>query len=67
MSGRSRPLRAILALIVVALALGVAVPAASAHDRPRPPLPTIVLVHGAFADASSWNPVVSKLQHQGYR
>jgi pimeloyl-ACP methyl ester carboxylesterase len=28
--------------------------------------PTIVLVHGAFADASSWNGVVELLQQQGY-
>jgi pimeloyl-ACP methyl ester carboxylesterase len=28
--------------------------------------PTIVLVHGAFADASSWNAVINRLQHQGY-
>ena len=28
--------------------------------------PTIVLVHGAFADASSWNGVIDRLQHQGY-
>jgi pimeloyl-ACP methyl ester carboxylesterase len=28
--------------------------------------PTIVLVHGAFADASSWNGVIERLQHQGY-
>jgi pimeloyl-ACP methyl ester carboxylesterase len=27
--------------------------------------PTIVLVHGAWADASSWNPVASELQRQG--
>ena len=28
--------------------------------------PTVVLVHGAFADASSWNGVVTRLQKQGY-
>ena len=28
--------------------------------------PTIVLVHGAFADGSSWNGVIERLQHQGY-
>lgn len=28
--------------------------------------PTIVLVHGAFAEASSWNGVVAILQKQGY-
>ena len=28
--------------------------------------PTIVLVHGAFADASSWNGVVKILEKDGY-
>ncbi|MEB2844520.1 alpha/beta fold hydrolase [Rhizobiales bacterium RZME27] len=28
--------------------------------------PTIVLVHGAFADASSWNGVITHLQKDGY-
>ncbi len=28
--------------------------------------PTIVLVHGAYADASSWNGVIERLQQQGY-
>lgn len=28
--------------------------------------PTIVLVHGAFADSSSWNHVVSRLEKDGY-
>jgi pimeloyl-ACP methyl ester carboxylesterase len=28
--------------------------------------PTIVLVHGAFADGSSWNRVIERLQHQGF-
>jgi pimeloyl-ACP methyl ester carboxylesterase len=27
--------------------------------------PTVVLVHGAFADASSWNGVIQRLQRQG--
>jgi pimeloyl-ACP methyl ester carboxylesterase len=30
------------------------------------PLPTIVLVHGAWADASGWNGVTYRLQHDGY-
>jgi pimeloyl-ACP methyl ester carboxylesterase len=29
--------------------------------------PTIVLVHGAFADSSSWNGVIASLQKDGYR
>lgn len=28
--------------------------------------PTVVLVHGAWADASSWGGVVQRLQHDGY-
>jgi pimeloyl-ACP methyl ester carboxylesterase len=31
----------------------------------RSDTPTVVLVHGAFADASSWSPVVSLLQAEG--
>jgi pimeloyl-ACP methyl ester carboxylesterase len=30
------------------------------------PQPTIVLVHGAWADASSWNAVASELKSQGF-
>jgi pimeloyl-ACP methyl ester carboxylesterase len=30
------------------------------------PKPSIVLVHGAWADSSSWNAVVTRLQHDGY-
>src|SRR3954469_348567 len=30
------------------------------------PQPTVVLVHGAWADASSWNAVASELQSQGF-
>jgi pimeloyl-ACP methyl ester carboxylesterase len=28
--------------------------------------PTIVLVHGGYADSSCWNDVIAKLQHDGY-
>jgi pimeloyl-ACP methyl ester carboxylesterase len=40
-----------------------AAPSAAAEQGPKP---TVVLVHGAFADASSWNGVVTRLQKQGY-
>ncbi|HEX4226886.1 MAG TPA: alpha/beta hydrolase [Pseudonocardiaceae bacterium] len=30
------------------------------------PKPTVVLIHGAFADGSSWNSEVAELQHDGY-
>lgn len=34
---------------------------AGAHDKP-----TIVLVHGAFAESASWNGVIARLQADGY-
>ncbi|MEU8424324.1 alpha/beta hydrolase [Micromonospora sp. NPDC048835] len=39
----------------------------SHHPRPAPVKPTIVLVHGAWADGSSWDKVAAKLQRDGYR
>src|SRR5690242_21931457 len=41
----------------------------NATDQPSPSAgakPTVVLAHGAFADASSWNGVIERLQQQGY-
>jgi pimeloyl-ACP methyl ester carboxylesterase len=38
----------------------------NATDEQTGVKPTIVLVHGAFADASSWNGVIGRLQQQGY-
>jgi pimeloyl-ACP methyl ester carboxylesterase len=38
----------------------------NATDQQTAVKPTIVLVHGAFADASSWNGVIELLQQQGY-
>jgi len=38
---------------------------ASARGAPAQK-PTIVLVHGAFADSSSWNGVIERLHHKGY-
>jgi pimeloyl-ACP methyl ester carboxylesterase len=32
----------------------------------NPPNPTIVLVHGAWADSSSWSPVIDRLRDAGY-
>ncbi|MGW4161535.1 alpha/beta fold hydrolase [Streptomyces sp. NPDC004788] len=43
------------------------VPAAAETDTDRrAPKPTIVLVHGAFADASSWRGTITRLLHAGY-
>ncbi|HET9069793.1 MAG TPA: alpha/beta hydrolase [Amaricoccus sp.] len=47
-----------LALVAALAASGAAI----AGDRP-----TIVLVHGAFAESSSWNAVIAELGRDGYR
>lgn len=49
----------------MALCTSVAAPAA-AESGTTTTKPTIVLVHGAFADASSWNAVIQRLQSRGY-
>ncbi|WP_433296817.1 alpha/beta fold hydrolase [Pseudonocardia sp. CA-142604] len=41
-------------------------PAATAAPAKAAPKPTIVLVHGAWADASSWSGEVDRLQRDGY-
>ncbi|MET8328551.1 alpha/beta hydrolase [Streptomyces sp. NPDC005181] len=53
---------------VAALTLAATAPAnaAKAEHRPVEEKPTVVLVHGAFVDASSWNGVIKRLQHDGY-
>jgi pimeloyl-ACP methyl ester carboxylesterase len=69
---RKRGIR--LALLGAAAALVAAiVPAAMASaatsakpSRPTAAKPTVVLVHGSWADASSWNNVIAGLQHDGY-
>jgi len=58
---------ATLALIVALLALPFAVgTAASSPSRSSEAKPTIVLVHGAWADSSGWNESIEKLQKKGY-
>ncbi|WP_089158190.1 alpha/beta hydrolase [Micromonospora sp. NBS 11-29] len=62
-----------LATVSAAAGLGIVTPAAPARAgtdasaRPdRGERPTVVLVHGAFADASGWNRAVRHLQHDGF-
>jgi len=38
--------------------------ATASHGKSKP---TVVLVHGAWADSGSWDQVVARLQRQGYR
>ncbi|WP_217552556.1 alpha/beta fold hydrolase [Streptomyces sp. GbtcB6] len=68
-TGRGRVLAASCVLAAAAALFAstsqvTAVPAAAATDTGKKP--TIVLVHGAWADASSWNAVMGRLQHAGY-
>jgi pimeloyl-ACP methyl ester carboxylesterase len=66
--------RGLLAAGIVALAVGITSLAGSASassHRPRitpeeKPRPTIVLVHGGWADSSGWNSEVTALQKLGY-
>jgi pimeloyl-ACP methyl ester carboxylesterase len=44
--------------------VGMAAPAAAAAPAGKP---TIILVHGAFADAAGWGRVIPILQHDGYQ
>ncbi len=54
-----------LGLVVLAPVVAL-ITAAGAGGGNAKAKPTIVLVHGAWADSSSWNPVVSRLQQRGY-
>ena len=58
----------IAVLLTLALGFGSTALASSAtyHHPPAAPKPTIVLVHGAWADASGWNQVSENLQRRGY-
>ena len=38
----------------------------SLEPAPTAGTPTVVLVHGAFAESASWNGVVANLKHRGY-
>lgn len=48
------------------LALTAALLATGTQAQSAPAKPTIILVHGAFADSSSWNRVTTILQRDGY-
>ncbi|MDI6105981.1 alpha/beta hydrolase [Actinoplanes sp. NEAU-A12] len=54
---------ALLATLVAVALLGTS-NAVAAHRTGHKP--TIVLVHGAFADGASWNPVIERLQRRGF-
>ncbi len=67
-STRRTVLRGAAAVPVALAGLGVASSTASATDvlRPSRPKPTIVLVHGAFADSAGWGDVIRILRATGF-
>ncbi|MET7367682.1 alpha/beta hydrolase [Streptomyces sp. NPDC005566] len=65
---RSRTPLALLATggLAAALTATSIAPASAVTGSASHPKPTVVLVHGAFADSTSWNDVIKKLKHEGY-
>lgn len=67
---RPRPIRvrALIAALAVAvgLASGLPLSAAEVGGARHQAKPTVVLVHGAWADSSSWGEVVRRLQGEGF-
>ena len=68
-----RTARAAVAALIVAGVSAAAPLSASAATRPHPrhhdvgaTQPTVVLVHGAWADSGSWDRVIRRLQRDGY-
>jgi pimeloyl-ACP methyl ester carboxylesterase len=69
-----QPLRTrIASILFIALGLSAAsIPVAAAAEtnnavEPSPTATTVVLVHGAFADGSSWNKIIPLLQAKGLK
>src|SRR6476661_8195486 len=58
----TRSLRACIAALISAFT-----PVLVAAPATAEPFPTIVLVHGAFADTTSWNGVAATLRDHGYQ
>ncbi len=64
-----RTVRAAAACLLSGVLLLASISAADAKSRGRgvsSPKPTIVLIHGAWADGSSWSGVTARLQKAGY-
>ncbi|MEU6422474.1 alpha/beta fold hydrolase [Streptomyces spiralis] len=66
---RARTSLTVLAGATIAAGLLVTTVGPASADKGAPsrgPKPTVVLVHGAFADSTSWNGVIKELRHDGY-
>jgi len=53
-------------LAILAILIVPAYVVAARSDTGSGPKPSIVLIHGAWADGSSWSGVIKRLQQQGY-
>ena len=63
---RTLLLTSVLAAVAVVLPVGAGRPASADPARGHDPRPTIVLVHGDWADSSSWSRVIERLQHRRF-
>jgi pimeloyl-ACP methyl ester carboxylesterase len=63
---RSALLIASVLTLVALFSLGAERPAEANSRADRSPRPTIVLVHGDWADGSSWTSVIKRLQNRGF-
>jgi pimeloyl-ACP methyl ester carboxylesterase len=63
---RSFMIASVLALVVGLFALGAGGAAGANSQAGQSPRPTIVLVHGDWADGSSWTSVIKRLQDRGF-
>ena len=53
--------------LILALGLGLSVTAAASDDPDQQSLkPTVVFVHGGWADSSNWNQEITNLERRGY-
>jgi pimeloyl-ACP methyl ester carboxylesterase len=62
----SRTVAALLACLTLVVPLTGSGFVAASPSHPAGPRPTIVLVHGDWADGSSWDAVVARLQARGF-
>jgi pimeloyl-ACP methyl ester carboxylesterase len=65
-AGRRALLIAPVLALVALLSLGAGGPAGAKSQAAQSPRPTIVLVHGDWADGSSWTGVIERLQDKGF-
>jgi pimeloyl-ACP methyl ester carboxylesterase len=64
--GAVRLRRGVAVVIALLVASALTTSMASSQTKPSGPKPTVVLVHGAFADASGWSDEIRHLQNDGY-